>query len=279
MPSIPNTWCAALAAGCLLTATHAEARRWSHGASNRLHRAASVVRAVVHGASAVGAPRDTPRRDPSETPPLPSRPGRITRVGVWVSGGVATAGYRVDPPSARFFDEEPEPKRLWRLGLDAQSVRSGGGLGLAFGLEEERWGISARMTSLSLRTQDGLDPARLHVGTAHVTFAAAVSHKGRLRLEGGAAVTRAPGVTFVGPSLAMSFERCLLGELDLEGSAQWVPFPQLQLDAQLGVALHLGPLAFRAGWRGLVINDRGYVNGTPRGDAFGGPFAGLGLAF
>ena len=281
MPSIPKTWCAALAAGCLLTATHAEARRWGRSSSHG--RTARVQRASVHEASAVGVRRERSAPDHHDAPRLPSgrgQPGRLVRGAVWVSGGVALTSYGVAPaPMARFFDEEPEPERLWRLGVDAQRASAGGGLGFSFGLEEERWGVSARMTSLSLRASDDLDTSRLHVGTAHVTFAAAASHKGRLRVEGGVAVSRAPGVTFVGPSVAMSFERCLVGELDLEGGAQWTPFPQLQLDAQLGVALHLGPLALRAGWRGLMLNDRGYVDGVPRRNAFGGPFTGVGLAF
>ncbi|WP_095978547.1 hypothetical protein [Melittangium boletus] len=253
-----------MAAGCLLAAPSAEARFGKAGSR-------------AHGASAVGKTRSEgkpPRRGPQ-------RPTLAPSTAIWVSAGVSTVAYRpYSPPSERFFEDPPEAQKQVRLGVEAQGVKQGGALGLHFALEEERWGVSTRWTSLSLRAEDGLGGRdTLHLGGANVTFAAAVSHKGRLRFEGGVAVARAPGATFLGPSLAMTFERCLLGELDLEGGVQWVPVPHLQLDAQLGLALHLGPLALRAGWRGLLLNDRGLVDKVVHRDVLAGPFAGLGLHF
>jgi hypothetical protein len=98
-------------------------------------------------------------------------------------------------------------------------------------------------------------------------------------VEGGAAIARAPDVTFVGPSIALSFERCLFGALDVEGRGQLVPVPHLQVDAQMGLALHLGVLSLRGGWRWLVLDDRGHVDGEQHREDFAGPYAGIGLSF
>ncbi|WP_434385369.1 hypothetical protein [Melittangium boletus] len=287
MPSRPQTWCAALAAALLLLATTAEARFGKGGSRGRSSsgRGSGAQRGSSHGASAVGSKRsdsgsDTPRARPSRGPGRTRYSPAASGVVVAGGGGVAVA-YRPYSPSEFFVEDPPEPEKLVRLGLEAQTARRGGGLGLHFALEEERVGVSTRLSTLSLRPaeDDGSERARLFLGGANLTFAAAVSHKGRLRLETGVAVTRVPGVTFVGPSLGMSFERCLLGELDLEGSAQWVPVPHLQLEGQMGLSLHLGPLLLRAGWRGLLLDDRGRINGVTLKQRVGGPYTGVGLAF
>ena len=282
MPHVPQTWCAALAAGCLLTAPPAEARFGKAGGGGG---SKDTSGSSTHGASAVGAARSESRGDRGGEARASGRGPRRTALApstsIWVSAGVSAVAYRpYSPPSERFFEDPPEAETQVRLGVEAQRVKQGSALGVRFALEEERWGVSTRWTSLSLRAEDGLGGKdRLHLGGANVPSAAAVSHKGRLRFEGGVAVARAPGATFVGPSMAMTFERCLLGELDLEGGVQWVPVPHLQLDAQLGLALHLGPLSLRAGWRGLLLDDRGHVDGIAHRDVLGGPFAGLGLSF
>ncbi|MFL5354120.1 hypothetical protein [Archangium sp.] len=181
--------------------------------------------------------------------------------------------------------QEPEPDEpshpvMVRLGAEGQRLRDGGAWGFNLGIEERRWGVSTRFTALALLADDGSDGVdHLQLMEAHVTFAPLVSEFGRLRFEGGVAAARAPDVTFVGPSLAASFERCLVGALDLEGRVQWVPIPHLQLDGQAGLAVHLGVLTLRAGWRGLLLDDRGLVDGEVHRDVLGGPFGGLGLNF
>ncbi len=55
--------------------------------------------------------------------------------------------------------------------------------------------------------------------------------------------------------------------------------PYTQLDAQAGLGLHLGILTLRTGWRWLLLNDRGLVDGEAHQDVFAGPYAGLGLNF
>jgi hypothetical protein len=60
---------------------------------------------------------------------------------------------------------------------------------------------------------------------------------------------------------------------------QWVLIPHLQLDGQAGLAVHLGVLTLRAGWRALLLDERGLVDGEVHRDVLGGPFGGLGLNF
>jgi hypothetical protein len=167
-----------------------------------------------------------------------------------------------------------------RLGVDAFAVREGHALGLGVGLEGRRWGVSSRVTGLRLRADDGSEETdSIDLMEANLTYAAYASERGRIRLEGGVAAARAPDVTFIGPSVAASFERCIFGALDLEGRVQWVPLPHLQLDAQLGLGLHLGVLTLRGGWRGLLLDDRGLLDGVRHRDRMGGPFVGIGLNF
>ncbi|WNG22709.1 hypothetical protein F0U62_00735 [Cystobacter fuscus] len=282
MPSCRSTWCAALAAGCFLTAPLAEAR---FGASTPEGARGSESRSPrTHDASPVGTEPERPAPAPRAEPPA-TRPRRgllVPRAG-WVPGAIFVAAYQQrhrDYPARREEFEEEGSARLVRLGLEAQSARQGSGLGFHFGLEEERWGIATRLGGLSLKAEDdsgGRD--RLYLADAHVTYAAAASERGRLRIETGVGAVRAPDATFVGPSLALSFERCLLGALDLEGRIQWVPLPHLQVDGQLGLALHLGALTVRGGWRGLYLDDRGLVDRVVHKERIGGPFAGVGLSF
>ena len=275
MPWSRHTWCAALAAGCLLTAAIPEARAES-----------AAEPASPHGD--VAPARPPPRRRALLDSRLRSgvdatdlSPGRFrVRSGVDATD-LSYQHYRTRtrPPRDEWF-QEPEPKTLLRLGIDGQSARQGGGLDARFALEEERWGIATRLGVLGLNESSGT--GRREVRTlvdAHVTYAMAYTERARLRLELGLASVRFPEVTFVGPSVAMSFERCLVGSLDLEGRLQWMPLPGVQLDGQIGFALHLGALVVRAGWRGLLSDDRGLVTGVIHVSGIGGPFSGVGLSF
>jgi hypothetical protein len=284
MPSSRLTWCAALAAGCFFTAPLAEARFGRSSESTPEDARASESQGPrPHDATPVRteprAPAPAPRAGP---PTLRPRRGLIVPGAGWVSGAAVIVAYRQhrDYPAHQERPEEEGSTHLVRLGLEGQSAKQGSGLGLHFGLEEERWGIATRLGGLSLKAEDGSGGRdRLYLADAHVTYAVAVSQRGRLRIETGLAAVRAPDATFLGPSLAMSFERCLLGALDLEGRIQWVPLPHLQVDGQIGLALHLGALALRGGWRGLYLDDRGLVDRVVHTEGVGGPFAGVGLSF
>jgi hypothetical protein len=175
---------------------------------------------------------------------------------------------------------EPRSPVMVRMGLEGQSLGGGSVLALNLGLEGKRWGVGGSASTLTLPTDDGTEGEdKINLYSAHLSYALLSSDQGRLRLEGGVAMAKAPDVTFVGPSIAASFERCLTGALDLEGRAQLVPVPYTQLDAQAGLALHMGLLTVRGGWRWLLLNDRGAVDGETHEDVFAGPYAGIGLHF
>jgi hypothetical protein len=176
--------------------------------------------------------------------------------------------------------DEPNRTLLVRMGVEGFALREGGALGFGLGIEGRRWGVSTRLTALTLRPDDGSEGTdHIQLAEANVTLAAYASERGRIRVEGGIAWARAPDIIFIGPNMALSFERCLFGALDLEGRIQWVPVPHQQLDGQLGLAVHLGILSLRGGWRGLLLDDRGLLDGERHRDRMGGPFAGLGLSF
>lgn len=250
MPWSRLTWCAALAAGSVLVAPPAraddEAPEWQ-----------------------------TPPELPVSRPAWVWRPQKAG----WVPGGTFAVSHRRHRARPARIEPEEEPfKRMLRLGVEGQSARHGGSLNLHFSLEEERWGMSSRLGMLNLSGED--NPAvrdRLHLVDAHVTYSLAATARARLRVETGIAAMRRPEATYVGPSLALSFERCILGALDMEGRLQWVPLPHTALDGQIGFALHLGVFTLRTGWRGLLLDDHGQATGAEHVRGIGGLFGGVGL--
>jgi hypothetical protein len=167
---------------------------------------------------------------------------------------------------------------MFRLGVEGQGLGGGSAVGLNLGLEGQRFGVAGALSSLTLPTDDGTaGEDKIGLYTGHLTFAMYTSERGRLRGELGMAVARAPDITFVGPSLGVSFEHCLVGALDVEARGQLVPVPYQQVDGQAGLALHLGVLTLRGGWRVLMLDDAGLVDGQAHRDFFSGPYAGLGL--
>jgi hypothetical protein len=167
---------------------------------------------------------------------------------------------------------------LFRTGVEGQAWGGGAAVALNLGLEGLHWGVGGAMTSMELPTDDGTAGSdKLGLYSVHLTYALLTGDQGRLRAEAGVAGAKAPDVTMLGPSVALSFERCLFGAMDLEGRAQLVPVPYMQLDAQAGLGLHLGILTLRGGWRWLLLNDRGLAGRDAHQDILSGPYVGLGL--
>ncbi|WNG40895.1 hypothetical protein F0U61_49780 [Archangium violaceum] len=195
--------------------------------------------------------------------------------------------YSYRPPEVEQQQQQPAPQGgsrnpvLFRLGFEGQSLgdMEGSALALNVGLEGKVVGVNGSALSLTLPTDDGTEGEdEIDLYAAHLTLAMYSSPRGRLRGELGVAAAKAPDITFVGPSLGLSFEHCLGGALDVEARAQLVPVPYLQLDSQAGLALHLGVVALRGGWRYLLLDDRGHVDGQAHRDTFSGPYVGLGLS-
>ncbi|WP_164002259.1 hypothetical protein [Pyxidicoccus caerfyrddinensis] len=168
-----------------------------------------------------------------------------------------------------------------RMGV--QGVMPGEGasaLDMYFGMEERRFGVAANVLRLELPTDDGTEGVdRLTLVEAHVSHAFYVHPRARVRAEAGVSTARAPDVTLVGPSVAVSVEACLLGPLDVEARAQLTPLPYRQVDGTAGLALHLGGFVLRGGWRGLFLDDLGVVDGISHQDRLHGPYLGAGFAF
>ncbi|NTX33404.1 hypothetical protein HUA78_03045 [Myxococcus sp. CA033] len=154
------------------------------------------------------------------------------------------------------------------------------GADMFVGLEFRRFGVEGHVLRLSLPTDDGTEGRdRLTLVEAHVTHAFLVREHLRLRAEAGVSTAYAPDVMLVGPSVGGSFEACVLGPLDLEARTQLTPWPYLQLDGTVGLALHLGSLMLRGGWRGVYLDDQGTVDGVAHQDRLHGPYLGAGLTF
>jgi hypothetical protein len=149
---------------------------------------------------------------------------------------------------------------------------------LLLAFEGEQLGLDGRRLGLRLPTDDGTDGSdTITLASAHLTYALVAQDRLRWRLEAGVTTARAPDITFVGPSLATSFDARLVRKLDLESRVQITPFPYRQLDTNVGLAFKPYPWVIRAGWRALVLDDAGRVDGTVHRDVFNGPYIGFGL--
>lgn len=56
-------------------------------------------------------------------------------------------------------------------------------------------------------------------------------------------------------------------------------YPFWQIDGRAGLVVGMGALGIRVGWRTLLLDDQGVVDGVEHRDIFMGPYAGLGFAF
>ncbi|MBZ4416856.1 hypothetical protein [Myxococcus sp. RHSTA-1-4] len=168
-----------------------------------------------------------------------------------------------------------------RMGAQGLVLRGeAGGADMFLGMEGRRFGVDAHVLRLALPADDGTSGTdRLTLVEAHVSHALYVHEQARFRVEAGVSTARAPDVTLIGPSVALSIEACVLGPLDVEARAQLTPLPYRQLDGTAGLALHLGAFVLRGGWRGLFLDDMGVVDGISHQERLHGPYAGGGFTF
>ncbi len=256
----------------------------SGGSSSRRHEATPVGSSSSGGSGSSGSGGSSRSDDYSPSYATSTYSGSSSVTVVSVSDDHHTPVYPYTHTPELDRRTPPETVRrsptLVRMGVTGQAMGGGSALGLNLGIEGKRWGVDGALTAMSLPTDDGTEGEdRIGLYSAHLTYALYSSDRGRLRAEAGMAVAAAPDITFVGPSIAMSFERCLFGGLDVESRGQLVVVPYTQVDAQAGLALHMGILTLRGGWRWLLLNDRGLVDGEVHQDDFAGPYAGLGLNF
>ncbi|WP_163783617.1 hypothetical protein [Myxococcus vastator] len=239
-----------------------------------------------HGASAIGsddddddAPRRTSRPRSSRNRRYASGGSSTTSVS-WLSFFFATGNHRLSL-SPELRGARHAAPLSFRLGLQGGPVNEGGGgADLFLGLEGRRLGVDLRLTGLGLPTDDGTSGSdSITLTQSHLTWALISHERARVRAEAGVSTAHAPDITFVGPSLGASLEACIAGPLDLEARVQVTPFPYRQVDASAALALHVGAVVLRGGYRGMVLDDAGYVDGVSHVDTFYGPFLGLGLTY
>jgi hypothetical protein len=147
------------------------------------------------------------------------------------------------------------------------AARAGGGRdgnigGLDLGIEGRRFGFRAGVDGISTKGSFAgtVDSARTHgYGTMHVTSLLVSTGVARVRAEIGGSMLSYPetgpdaGVTSFGPNIGISGNVGLVGPLGVEGWMRYTPLPIPISDAQLGLALRLGPAAVTLAWRDLRV--------------------------
>jgi hypothetical protein len=294
VPTLKVLLYAALAACVLLGPASAEARfgkrnsssssRQDRDGGSRGERPRRESRPRVHAATPIGQERQDRDGDAPRRRRVVVRPSLAE---VIVAGAVIATlpPLRHVSPRLRVRQARYEPVPLLvRLGVQGGRMGDGGALSLSMAMEGRRLGLDARITGLALPADDSAynapDIDRITLLGAHVTAALWAGPRGRVRMEAGLSSAHAPDIIFVGPSLGASVEACLgRSPVDVEARIQATPFPHRQVDAQAGLALHLGAFNMRGGFRALYLNDAGHVDGVVHEEGMTGPYFGLGLAF
>ena len=283
-----------------LLAIPAQARFGKAGSSSAPAGSSSAPPAATHAAAPVATQGSGPSGQGQGTSGRGVPPGRF-RAGYYSGAYVPSYGYGYgygyglfgpyatlgmspwlglsQPPEAM-----PEPATL-RITAGVQASifvagESGVTLGVHGHLEGERWGVVMTGQNIAVRALDGSGAMdNLQQAQARVTFAFLTGRYGRLRAELGADAIFAPNLTAVGPSGALAGSLWIVGPLALEGSVLVTPYPFWQLDYQAGLAVGLGPVGLRAGWRTQVLDDRGLADGVVHRDVFMGPYVGVAVVF
>ncbi|MBF5045915.1 hypothetical protein FGE12_26125 [Aggregicoccus sp. 17bor-14] len=278
----PSALLASLALPLLLAAPSAEARFGKRSSSEKPAAEKPAQDDAPHAAT---PPGEEPERYEGRGSDRPCRD---------CDGGSVVAGLLFNvfaPPHATrshlHVEVNEAPTRSYfpvtlTLGLEGLALprSEGGGAAARLALEGARWGVSFRVLGLGLRADDGSNATdNLSLADAQLTYALVAMDRVRLRLEAGVNAAHGPDVDFLSPAFGSSLEACVAGPLDVEARLQLVPFPDRVLDAQAGLMLHLGAFALHGGWRGLVLDDAGYVDGVRHTDALGGPYVGASVVF
>jgi len=281
--SIRNLLCAVLVAGVLFSAPSAEARFGKRSDSSEKDDSKE------HEATAVGEEDSNGDNESSSSSGgggggsyyAPRSSGSFWVDLLFAIFVNSSSSSQHAAPSGTVDSSSPGGSPLsLRLGVDGAAMGHGAGVGAFLGIEGQQWGVDGRALALVLPTDDGtVGTDTITLTNVHLTLALVAMEKARFRVEGGFSSAHAPDLTVVGPSMALSFEACVVGPFDLEMRVQATPYPYRQLEGHAGLAMHLNTLVLRGGWRGLFLDDNGLVDGVPHSDAFSGPYLGLGLTF
>jgi len=193
-------------------------------------------------------------------------------------------GYAVAPiPVAGSAEMAEEPPSLRvTAGLEAMTYvvgEAGLTVGATAHFEGERWGVLLGGQNIAVASLEGPGVDLLQQAQARLTYAFLTGRYGRLRAEVGADAVFASDLIVVGPSLGLNGTLWVGGPVALEGTVLVTPLPFWQLDYRAGLAVGLGPVGLRAGWRTQVLDDRGLVDGVVHRDVFMGPYVGASIVF
>ncbi len=185
--------------------------------------------------------------------------------------------HHAEQPAPEQYEEYESPSAVKRfeLGGTAQPLLNGSVLGLNLLVDWTRVGMDLRFDNLSLVAEDGTggrDHIRMFDATA--TFGLLTGDRGRLRAHLGAYTAFAPDIAMIGPGGGFSASLDLLGPITTEASAQLVLFPFTKIDTRAAMGLRLGPVEGRLGWRFMILDDQGRVDGVRNVDLMTGPYIG-----
>lgn len=167
-------------------------------------------------------------------------------------------------------------------GIEAMTYvvgQTGVTVGVSGYVEGAQWGFYFGGQNIAVRSEDNTSFDTIQQVSARLTFSFLNGRYGRLRAELGADTVFAPDVIALGPTGGLSGSLWVGGPVALEGSVMVTPVPFWQLDYKVGVAVGLGPVGLRAGWRTQVLDDRGIVDGVAHRDSFMGPYVGVSIVF
>ncbi|AKJ05545.1 hypothetical protein ATI61_102606 [Archangium gephyra] len=184
------------------------------------------------------------------------------------------------PPSAQAVPSQPSVPTRVDLMADAGFVSQGYAVALGLQADGEQLAFGARLNLFNLATDDG-SPGRDTLTLLSLKPGVVLVSREdlRVRLLAGVDVAFAPDATFVGPGLGASTLMRVAGPLKLEASAHWTVLPFTQLSGEAGLALELGPVRLRGGYRATYLDDQGRLDpdGIPTRDLFTGPYVGVAL--
>ena len=153
-------------------------------------------------------------------------------------------------------------------------------LGVHIMVEGDAWGFALTGQNITVRADDGSNGFdNLQQVGVHVTYAFLSGKYGRLRAELGGDAMFAPDVVMMGPTGGLSGSLWIGGPFALEGAVFVTPLPFKQLDYRAGLAVGLGAVGLRAGWRTQILDDNGAVDGVVHRDVFMGPYVGASIVF
>jgi len=184
------------------------------------------------------------------------------------------------PPQAVISSQPSRPELSTTLAAQAQSYRGGATIGLQLGVEGTRWGAYAQATGILFNGGGGFfSDETIGLVNGYVTYALLADPRARLRVEAGITGAFATDLTVIGPGIGASGLLKVIGPFQLEGAIHGTPFPYRQLDWNAGVGLDFGVIGVHGGWRKIILDDRGLVDGVINRDVFSGPYLGLAITF